>query len=270
MNHKSLWIWPLLLCAGSAGGAPAAEALTAYRQAGERFAMRVAEAEAGDMVSDKVARLRGAEFAALVATLSDEGAMLMKDENYNTEIETIAEICGISNKAIMSLVLFDLKANVAPSQDQQALAMAFNALMLRNVLQFQDEFISLQPFLFRCLAKEMRDLERFIVSLPPEQFNDVRRRGVLGLRKAVPMIFYGGLMGASETAFRNDYRESLLSVLAENADAYASVVPLSEREKIVELAARVMSSENGRFSAYAAQIDKAFRSETCSAICAIE
>jgi hypothetical protein len=270
MHHKSCWIWPLLLCAGSATAAPTAEALAAYRQAGERFATRVAEAEASDRLGDKGAQLRDAEFAALVATLSDEGAMLVEGEDSNKEIEADVEICEISNKANISLVLFDIKARVAPSQDQQALATAFNALMVRNVLQFQDEFISLQPFLLRCLAKQMRGLERFVVSLPPEQFNDVRRRGVLGLRKSVPMIFYGGLMGASETVFREDYRDSLLSTLAENADAYAAVIPLSERKKIMEMAARVASSGNARFGVYAAQIEKAFRSEACSAICALE
>lgn len=266
MNHGNIWLLPLLLCGGMATAAPTAEALAEYRLASERFSARIAEAEAGG----KAAELEGAEFGKLIEALSDERTLLVEGPYSSGEVETDIEICGIANKTIMSLVLFDLKTSIAPSQDPQAREAGLEALMTRNTLLFQDELMALQPFLFRCLAKQMRGMEQFFVSLPPEQLTDVRRGGVAKIRAGVTMIFQGGLMATGETVFSEDYRDALLSALADSAEAYASVMPLSERTRIADAVAAAASSGNRRFDAYIARIERAFRSEACSAICAIE
>lgn len=266
MNRANIWLLPLLLCGGMATAAPTAEALAEYRLASERFSTRIAEAEAGD----KAAQLRDAEFARLVEALSDERAMLVEGPYSSGEVETDIEICGIANKATMSLVLFDLKASIAPSQDQQALMVEFNALMVRNILEFQDEFTQLQPFLFRCLAKQLRGLEQFIASLSPEQFTDVRRGGVVKMRQAILMTFHNILTAAGDPALKESYRIAVVSALAETAETYASAVPLSGRKLLADAAARSATSGDVRFDAYATQIMRAFRSETCATLCMVE
>ncbi len=271
MNRSALLMIPLLsflLCSGMAAAAPTAEALAGYRLASERFSTRIAEAEAE--AGDKVVQLRDAEFGALIEALSDERTLLVEGPYSIDEVETDIEICGIANKTTMSLVLFDLKASITPTQDQQTRTSELEALMARNTLQFQDELMALQPFLFRCLAKQVRGMEQFFVSLPPEQFTEVRRGGVAKMRRGVLMVFQGGLLIAGETVFSEDYRDSLLSALAEVAEAYASAMPLSERTQIVDAATASPSVTHRRFGAYIAQIKRAFQSEACSAICAIE
>jgi hypothetical protein len=266
LNYRNIWILPLLLCGGMATAAPTADALAEYRRAGESFFMLIAEAEAGE----KVARLRDAEFGRLVEALSDERRMLVEGPYSSEEIETDIEVCRIANKATMSLVLFDLKVSIARSQDQQAVMAEFNALMARNILQFQDEMTALQPFLFRCLAKQMRGLERFIASLPPEQFTDVRRSGIVKMRQGISMAYHGALSDANDPAFQESYRITVLAALAETAEVYALAMPLPERKRIADAMARSAAPENGRMGAYAAQIERAFRSEACSTLCSIE
>lgn len=266
MSYGNIWLLPLLLYGGMATAAPTAEALADYRSASERFSTRIAEAEAGG----KATQLRGGDFGALVEALSDERALLVEGPYSSGEVETDIEICGIANKTTMSLVLFDLKASLAPLQDPQARAVEFEALMTRNTLLFQDELMALQPFLFRCLAKQMRGMERFFASLPPEQFTDVRRSGLAKMRKGVLMVFQGGLSIAGEAVFSEVYRDALLSALADSAEAYASVMPLSERMKIVDMMTTSASAKHGRYGAYIERIERAFRSEACSALCAIE
>lgn len=259
-------MFPLLLCGNMAVAAPTAEALSEYRQAAKRFSVLIAEAEVGD----KTVQLRSAEFSMLVAILSDERKILVEGPFSTEESETDIEICGLSNKAVMALMLFDLKAAITQSQDQQALITEFNALMARNILLFQDELMALQPFLFRCLAKQIRGLERFIVSLPPEQLTDVRRGGAVKMRRGILMTYFGILSAASDPAYKEGYRLTLLAALAETAESFALAMPLSERKRIADATELHLALEDKRMSAYAMQIRSAFRSEKCSTLCAIE
>jgi hypothetical protein len=261
-----IWILPLLAWSGIAASAPPVEILNAYREAASRFSSLIAEAEAGK----KASQLRSPEFEKLVGILSDEQTMLVAGTDPKEGIGADLEVCGIVNKAVASLALFDLKDNIAKTEDQQKLMSDFNGMMNRNVLMFQDELKALQPFLFRCMAKAIPKLERFVASLDREQLTDVRRGGVVKMREGILMTFDGGLAAANDATLREDYRSALLSVLAETAEAYASVMKLPERKKIAEAMGSAALSGDERYKPYLILIARAFRSEECSAICKIQ
>ena len=266
MNRRMIWVLPLLAWSGIAASAPPAKALSEYREAASRFSSLVAEAEAGE----KVPQLRSPEFKKLVEILSDEQTMLAASTEPEDDIEADLELCGITNNVIVSLALFDIRGNVPKTEDQQKLMSNFEVMMSRNLLIFQDELKELQPFLIRCLAKAVSKVDRFLGSLDPDQLTDIRRRGVVKMRKGILMTYSGGLAAANDTTLREDYATALLSVLAETAEAYASMMPLPERKKIAEAAGSAALSKDEQYQAYLISIARAFRSEGCSTICKIE
>jgi hypothetical protein len=266
VNHRTIWILPLLAWSGMAASAPTAKAMNEYREAANRFSSLVAEAEAGE----KTSQLRSPEFEKIVAILSDEQAMLVASTDVKQEMEADLEVCGIASKAVASLMMFDLKENIAKIEGQQKLMSDFDAMMNRNVLIFQDELKELQPFLFRCIAKAIPSLDRFLASLEREQLTDVRRGGVVKMREGILMTFDSGLAGANDTTIQEDYRSAMLSVLAETAEAYASVMKLPERKKISDAIGPAALSADERYKPYLILIARAFRSEECSAICEIQ
>lgn len=258
----------LLAWSGIVSSAPPAEVLREYREAASRFSSLVAEAEAGE----KVAQLRSPEFKKLVEILSDEQTMLAASAEPENDVEADLELCGITNNAIVSLAIFDIRGNIPKTDDQQESMSNFKVMMSRNLLVFQDELKELQPFLIRCLAKAVSKVDRFLGSLDPDQLTDVRRRGVVKMRTGILMTYSSGLAIANDTgtAFRVDYRKVFLSVLAETAETYASMMPLPERKKIAEAAGLAVLSGDEQYQAYLISIARAFRSEGCSTICKIE
>ena len=262
----------LLLCCGMAHAEPTEETLAEYRQAGVRFSQLVADAEASDDIrtESKVSVLRTAEFSALVEVLSDEGRLPAANPDSIADIEIPLEICGTSNKAVMALVLFDLKANASSMRDVEPV-MALEALMRRNTLAFQRELTRMQPFLLRCLASQMEGVGLFLESLPAEQLTDVRRGGVRKMRGGISMTYQGTLNLVHDPAIPDAYREVILATMAELAAAYADVIPLSERKFIVDATVRAASTNHPRFSDYVTKIEQAFRSLPCSSfLCGIE
>ncbi|MEQ1513889.1 MAG: hypothetical protein ABL934_14570 [Lysobacteraceae bacterium] len=264
--RRMIWMLPLMAWSGIVVSAPPAKALAEYREAASRFSSLVVEAEAGK----KVSQLRSPEFEKLVEVLSDEKMMLASAATPEDDIEVDLEICGIANRVVMSLATFDLRENVAKAEDQREILSDFNAMMTRNILMFQDELKTLQPFLIRCLAKAVPGVNRFLTSLDPEQLTDVRRRGAVKMREGSLMTYRGAFAATNDTILAEDYRRAMLSVLAETAEAYASIMPLPERRKIAETAGSAALSGDDRYQAYLVSIERAFRSEECTTICKIE
>ena len=265
--HAALATLLMLLCINASHASGTSRSVEEFRLASERFSAMVAEAEKGaGGTGDK---LDSDEFMSLVDILSDEDAMLSPAPSGPADLALTLEICGIANKNSMELLLFGLKSMVESRPDVPAKRL-LGEVMAANNLRFQAPLEKLQPFLVRCLAGQISPMGLFVASLPPEQFTEVRRNGLLKSRKGILMVYLGALSGASDEAYKESYREALLAVVAETAHEFVPMLTVSQRQSVVDVAAGLRFDSDARFQAHVDEIVRAFGNEECSGLCLIE
>ncbi|TXH70925.1 MAG: hypothetical protein E6Q88_08130 [Lysobacteraceae bacterium] len=266
MKHRIFVCACLLLCVDAPHAAPDLEASDAYRDNAQRLSMLVADAEA----ANDPQRLRTPEAKTLIAALSDHERILAGEPDPDSALETALGICDLSNWAVMSLVLFDLKEGVEPSGDQRRMIEDVARVMSRNLLFFQDELKQLQPFLFRCQARMIPSMQRFIAALPREELTEVRRGGIVKMRRGIAMAYQSATVGVFDGGIREDYRLAILSTLAETAETFATVMPPGERKAIARSARATAARVDKRYEKDLQKIASAFDREVCETLCAIE
>jgi hypothetical protein len=202
---RAIWSCTTALVSAATAAAPTNAELGAYKEAGKSLASLISSAETGAKLRD----LRGPELARLVDAIADE--RILGSAPYRaSELGTIMDICDVANKASMSLIMFHLKAHVDPKRTPPEIASAITPLVKNNSLEFQDELAKLQPFVFRCLAREVAPLTEFVHGLKPQELTDARRQGLAQARSGLLELFRGALGAATDPSFRHDCRFAFL------------------------------------------------------------
>lgn len=264
--HRMFCCLCLLLCARPSAAAPPEAVLNEYRENARRFSTLVVEAEAANDPN----RVRTPETETVLKVLSDHTRMLVGEGHSIDELEVDLGICDTANRAVMSLVVFDLKDGIDPSGDPQRRIEDAARLMSRNLLFFQDELKRLRPFLFRCQAKAILKMQKFFADLPKEDLTETRRKGIAKMRSGIKIAYASATQGVFDEGIREGYRLAMLESLAETADAFAMVMPLKERETIAASARAASARVEKRYRGHLDKIAEAFGNETCEAICRIE
>lgn len=264
MAHRLTWMYITLLFSSTAMSALNSTDLSTYRNASTQLAVLIASAQNGM----KAPQLKTAEVMKLVQTISDEERLLKADAYSVAEMGDLLDICAIANQASVSFLLFDLKANINPNASPQQVADSLIPLMKSNVLAFQDELKELQPFLLRCLAKEVSPMTKFLASLKPADYTEIRRQGLAKMRSGLVQVYAGALQTANDPDVRDDYRIALLSALAETSVAFASVLELPVRKQIRDAMTFAAASTTGQYKLYLDRIADALSDERCDGLCA--
>lgn len=266
MNRKNCFraIW-LLFLSLSPAFAQSDNDLAAYREAGLKFALLVAEAERGTGPKG----LQTAEVDLIVAVLSDEKRFLKIEQYTGKELESVLDLCGMSNRAIMSLALFSLKEHVDPKASPETITVQVAALMQKNLESFSRHLRYLQPFLIRCLAKQVPPMTEFVRSLPAAQFTDVRREGLQQFRNGLAQAFVSVAQSLGNPGSDEAYRLALVQALAESAPSLVSALPVALRLQIRSIINPSAESSPPRFAAYLQKIYEALNDNSCDGLCGI-
>jgi hypothetical protein len=245
--------------------APSPADLLAYKDAGARLIALIEAAQEKGNIS----QLKTREVASLVRRVSDESKVLRTGSYTASELGTLLDICDVANKASVSLMMFGMKVHLRPGANQQQMQAQMVALMTSNTLVFQDELKELQPFLLRCLAKEVRPMSQFVASLKPAEFTEVRRQGLTQVRTGLLQIYAGALQAATDARYSNEFRLSLLVSLAESSDSFASVIELPVRRQLHAAASVAATNSPGSYKQHLDRIADSLNSEACDGLCAI-
>jgi len=167
----------------------------------------------------------------------------------------------------MLYALFDLGNAIDRKADATRIALQVAQLMERNVVRFQDELQSLQPFLVRCLAKGISLLTDSIASLAPAELTDVRRAAVEGTRQGAFAVCYGLLLTANHRALEEPYKEAVLSAMADTAAQYASILQPTMRRQLADVAASMSALVHDRPRGYIERILRAMNDTRCEGLC---
>ena len=219
------------------------------------------------MQSGKMPRIENKEVSKIIALLSDSERFLNSTTYQIQDLNTLMDICGKATNATMVYIYFDLKNNVNPKSEPRIIALQVAKVMESNTLSFQNELELLQPFVTRCMAKEIPLLNEFITSLPPEQFTETRRAGLQKLRNGIFQIFFGFLQAASNSAYKESYRYKVLQSLAETAPQYSSLLQPNIRMQIKIVAESSQTSAPKAFSELLEGIARAMGETGCTGLC---
>jgi hypothetical protein len=255
----------VLFCSSAAFCAPGPGDLAAYKNAGAKLVSLIEAAQQAGQIS----QLKTPEVMGLVKTISDEKRILRPGSYTADELGSLMDVCGVANQASVSLALFNLKAHVGAMNSQEEMQAQTVALMNRNTVAFQEELGQLQPFLLRCLAKEIEPMTQFVASLKPADFTVVRRQGLAQARSGLLQIYTGAFQAANDTRYNDTYRTSLLAALSEISGRFATIMELSVRGHLRDSARSAASQASGAYKTHLVRIADSLNSETCDGLCAI-
>lgn len=252
-----------MLCICGATIAYAHEAVE-YLGASREFENIILRAEQ-DHDMPRIADKRAAE---LIATLSDSERFLDSTTYRLKDLGSLIDICTKSNAVVMSYALFDLKRHREQNMTVFSAAQLVQKVMVKNFLRYQEEMEQLQPFLFRCYAKQIPLLGEFIATLKPEEFTATRRGGLQQARNGIFEAYYSGVLIASGPAFlKESYRIKMLQTLAETAPQFASLMQLTARRKMLEIVNPSQDTVSDALKVHVRKIADAMSDTTCTGLC---
>jgi hypothetical protein len=256
----------ILLQSSTLLAAPTANDLAACKEAGARLTAMI---ETAQRSGGAISQLKSAEVMRLVKIISDEDRILRADAYPVTEMESLLDTCDVANKASVSLMLFNLKTRLDPTANQQQTQAAVIQLASENIAAFQDELEEIQPFLLRCLAKQVQPMVQFIATLKPAELTAVRRQGLAGARTGLLQIYTGALQAANDPRYREDYRLALLGALAETSVHFARILELPARKELRDSMKGAASKSAGAYKLHLTRIADSLNNETCEGLCRI-
>lgn len=276
--RRARFFWCLCVSMVAAFAAPASaaveeQALQAQQAAAARLIALVNEAgQAEGEQAMRLKRLRTAEFASLVETVSDERRLIGSEPVPLAESGRMFEICSRAQGVMSAMVFFDgeedSQGNVKANKDYED--PASNALIQRNMIAFQGELSRLQPFLLRCMAWLLPTIDAFVTSLAPQDLTPGQHEGVRQVRTGVVMMYSGTIPALAAESLGDGYKRAILAAIVESSDVYAAASRLVDRKQIVD----ELSSQRGKVpAAYVAGIDRliaAFSTTACTGLCTIE
>ncbi|MFZ6743725.1 hypothetical protein ACO0LC_10900 [Undibacterium sp. JH2W] len=203
----------------------------------------------------------------LIAILSDSQRFLNSTSYRLADLATLHNMCMKTNAVTMSYALFDMKSYVKKGDDQALVVQQVGKLMYKNVVSFQNELEPLQPFLVRCLAKEIPLLTEFIATLQPEEFTDIRRGGLQQARNGVLSIYYGNLQILSNPDLKKPFKEKIVEALADAAAPLASIIQPAARQQIWDLATTIQKTRSGTMDSNLRKIIEVMSATECVGLC---
>jgi hypothetical protein len=236
--------------------------LAAYRAASERFNTLVAAADA----ANSPALVQGGEAEQLVAALSD--VRILDARTWRAgDLADLLDVCGRSNRAVMTLALFDLKSHVGPRMPADEAQAATMAQFDRNARIFAAQLTRLQPFLVHCSALEVAPMARFVAGLRPEELTEPRRQGLAQFRTGLTQLFGGVLRSAGDPRYDAGYRMAVVQALAADAPALAAGLPVMQRQALRPEADAALQSAPTEFAPALKAIAAALADGRCEGLC---
>ncbi|MBX2835233.1 MAG: hypothetical protein KTR35_00180 [Gammaproteobacteria bacterium] len=169
----------------------------------------------------------------IIKQLSDENRYLENPTDSEDHLAQLVDVCSNSNVVVMSYQLFRLNTRVDANADEATQVEQLNAVMQENIAEYQDELTLLQPFLFRCMKKQIPLLSSYIESIEQSKLDEARvnslRRAKLGSYRS----YVSALLAVQDTHLKMEYRQALITALADAAPEFAYMLPPPARSEII-------------------------------------
>lgn len=226
-----------------------AQDMAAHAAAGRAFeALRAAHPE-------RMPRLSDPEAAEPLRTLTDAAAFL--PEQGGADLPTVSDACDRTQGAVLAYLAF------GALQQGQFVA----AVVADNAVTYQDELVLLQPFVARCIARQVTLAESMLRQMDPRTVAQLRLGGLRRGQTAILQLYAGLATSVNDARFQPAYVDALLAALAETAPVHVRAMAVDART-----VPRDLASAQGRTASAAARpkwqrIAAAMASTRCEALC---
>ncbi|RYY85893.1 MAG: hypothetical protein EOO24_36105 [Comamonadaceae bacterium] len=228
----------------------AAPPLDAHAEAGRAFDTLRA------LQPDRMPRLAEAPGAAVLQVLGDTPRFLDAAAWAQGDLAALSELCDRSKAAITAYFSFGAL--------QQGEFVA--ATVVRNIHAFQDELAVLQPFLARCIARQVPVAEAVLRQMGERQASQLRLGGLKRSQMSLLQLYAGLSNCFADAGFGPAYC-GLLEVMAELAPLHARALPVASRVSVLRMLPQPASLAAGPQRAAVERIVEAMRDERCTALC---
>lgn len=241
----------LAACALGVALGAAAQDTGAYVQASQEFdALRAAHPE-------RLPRLADADAAPVLRTLADAPRFL--PAKGSADLAAVSDLCDRAQSAVVAYLSFG-----ALQQGQLV-----PAVMSDNAAAYQDELALLQPFLARCVARQVPLAEATLRQLDPRTAAQLRLGGLRRGQAAILQLYASLATGLADPRVQARSMDALLDALADTAPAHARALALDARAAPRELAAAQVAQAAPARQAAWRRIASAMADTGCEALCAL-
>jgi len=240
-----------LLAALAAGASPvrAQDAAAAQIEAARAFAaLRSAQPE-------RMPRLADAEAGPVLRALADPRAL--PAEGAQADLAAVSDTCDRAQEASLAYLSF------GAMQNGQFVA----SVVAGNAAAYQDELALLQPFLARCIARQVPLAEATLRQLDPKLVGQLRLGGLKRGQTGVLQLYAGLATALGDARFGPAYVDALLGALAEAAPAHARALSVASRAVPRSLAADQVARAQGERKAAWQKVLGAMSDTRCEALC---
>jgi hypothetical protein len=194
---------------------------------------------------ESLPRAKDPQMAAAFAIITDVKAVLKPRRFTVNDLGVLSDVCSKNLEIMMKYALFDPKRKVDPKSNELTGFLQMMAFMNENVRAYQDEIAPLLAFSLRCPAVLIPLLGTFIARLPPEDFNETRRRGLEKMRISYLTSYLTGLRcftRDSSAPFAPANARRVIDALVDTAPVYAGFLPLDARARILAAASQARAA----------------------------
>lgn len=228
----------------------AAQPLDAHAEAGRAFDTLRA------LQPDRMPRLADGPGGAVLQVLGDAPRFLDAAAWGPADLGALSELCDRDKAVITSYFSFEAL--------QQGEFVA--ATVVRNIHAYQDELAVLQPFLARCIARQVPVAEAMLRQMGERQASQLRLGGLKRSQMSLLQLYAGLSNCFTDAGFGPAYC-GLLEVMAELAPVHARALPPASRAAAVRMLPAPASLAAGPQRVAVERIVNAMRDESCVALC---
>ena len=255
MNIRHSWsaVWAAAVLASAVlfvSLPAAAQDLTAHAEAGRAFdALRATQ-------PDRMPRLADPEGAAALQVLGDAPRFLDALPYGPDDLGALSDLCDRVRTAITAYTGFRAlqQGQFVPS------------VVVANMLDFQEELAVLQPFLARCIARQVPVAEGLLRQIGERQAAQLRLGGLRRSQAALLQLHAGVASCLSDARFGPAYC-SLLELLAELAPVHARALPLASRVMVIRMFSAAEQVPAGARRQAVQRIAESMASDRCTSLC---
>lgn len=251
MRGNGLARWVAALCVALASVLPlaaAAQDMAAHAAAGQAFdALRTAQ-------PDRMPRLTQPEAAEALRTLADAATFLPAQAS--VDLPTLSDVCDRAQAAVVAYQTF------GALQSGQLVA----SVVVDNGVTYQDELALLQPFVARCIARQVPLAEATLRQLDPRTVAQLRLGGLRRGQAAILQLYASLATALPDVRIRPATIDALLDALAETAPVHVRALAVAARTMPRDLAS-AQGREGGARQAKWQRIAVAMGDTRCEALC---
>lgn len=216
-------------------------------------------------------RLTDVNSASVISALADKSRFLDTLGDKKESLTDLMGICAEAARITVAYSFFDLANQVDLSTaSRDELKRKMHDVMLANTRRFQPELGLLQPFVIRCLAKQIAPTSELVNGFKPEELTAVRLDGLRKLRVGIANTYIRMLADASDDGLGDQYRSSIFDVLAETSETLQAVLQPKERQQVIQSLRSLPVGIQVSFESKLKAIEVAMSHNECADLCMIK